>query len=133
MTLPAGTYWIGDLCYILDDLWDEICNMYSKHESETGTFGGEFTLSDGRRFAMYGTRFGDGTYNDQSGHDYGVDSGTLGCFPVSADDPVNSLGRLVNFRNDFDTGYTDRDCSVIKFGHIQIDTGDFVDEDSYAN
>lgn len=133
MTLPAGTYWVGDLCYILSDIWDEVCDLYWASENETAVAGGEFTLRDGRKFAMYGTRFGDGTYNDQSGHSYGVDSGTLGCFPVSADDSEDSLGKLVNFRNDFSTGYTDRDCSVIKFGHIQIDTGDFADEDSYAN
>lgn len=129
MTLPAGKYWIGDLCYILDDVWDEVCNLYFARETETDTIGGEFTLSDGRKFAMYSTLFGDGTYNDQSGHAYSVDSGTLGCIAISADDPGNSLGRVVNFRNAFDTGYTDRDQSVIKFGHIQIDTDDFVDED----
>ena len=131
MTLPAGKYWVGDLCYILDDIWDEVCGLYWASESQhpDGNPGGEFTLSDGRKFAMYGTLYGDGAYADQSGHQYGVDSGTLGCFPIDEDDPGNSLGRIVNYRNDFDTGYTGRDRSVVKLGHIQIDTGDFADEE----
>ena len=128
MTLPAGTYWLGDLCYVLHDEWDEVCKMYFDSELSTGKIGGEFTLGDGRKFAMYSTRFGDGSYTDQSGHVYGVDSGTLGCVQISSEES-EGLGRVVNFRNDFDTGYTDRDESVIKFGHIQIDTGDFAEED----
>ena len=27
MTLLAGEYWVGDLCYVLGDRWDEVCNL----------------------------------------------------------------------------------------------------------
>lgn len=131
MSMPAGSYWIGDLCYVLDDVWDEVCELYFASESNDVP-GGEFTLADGRKFAMYGTRWGDGSYEDQSGRSFGVDSGTLGCIMINdIANATSNLGHVTSFRNNFDTGYTDRDKSVIKFGHIQIDTGDFADEEQF--
>lgn len=129
MTMPAGTYWVGDLCYVLGDDWDEVCKLYFDFESDTGNTGGEFTLRDGRRFAMYSTSFGDGTYNDQVGRSYCVDSGTLGCIAMNEEIGPLQLGHVISFRNDFETGYSDRRDSVIKFGHIQIDTDDYSDEE----
>lgn len=26
-TMPAGRYYVGDLCYVMDDVWDEVCDL----------------------------------------------------------------------------------------------------------
>ena len=68
--MKAGTYWIGDLCYVMHDEWDEVCNItISGHSVKDG----EFKLADGREFATYCTAYGDGMYSDQDGNVYGVD------------------------------------------------------------
>jgi hypothetical protein len=68
-TMPAGRYWVGDLCYVLHDAW-----------SEAWQYGdGVHTLPDGRRIAKFSTLHGDGIYDDDQGNEYGVDSGSLGC------------------------------------------------------
>jgi hypothetical protein len=28
MTMPAGRYYIGDLCYVMHDEWDEACALF---------------------------------------------------------------------------------------------------------
>ena len=77
-TMPAGRYWVGDLCYVLHDAW-------SAALSELWRSGdGVHTLPDGRRLAMFTTVHGDGIYDDDDGNGYAVDSGTLGC--ILADD-----------------------------------------------
>lgn len=72
--MPAGRYWVGDLCYVLHDAWDDVCQLGE----------GVHTLTDGRCVAMFATLHGDGIYDDDHGNCYGVDSGTLGC--ILADD-----------------------------------------------
>ena len=72
--MPAGRYWVGDLCYVLHDAWDGAWRCGD----------GVHALADGRRIAMFATTHGDGTYYDDDGNCYGVDSGTLGC--ILADD-----------------------------------------------
>lgn len=73
-TMPAGRYWVGDLCYVLDDVWDEVWRLCD----------GVHTLADGRRVAIFSTVHGDGIYDDDDGNEYAVDSGSLGC--ILADD-----------------------------------------------
>lgn len=109
----AGTYYVGDLCYILSDVWDEVCNHF---EEEV------FTLNDGRKVAWYQTEYGDGTYLDQDGDEYDVDSGTVGCVMVEGI-PVGRWGEgnamIVDFLEDFNT-YSQ--FGVIHIGNIRIDT-----------
>ena len=72
----AGTYYIGDLCYINHELglsWDDICD----HIDEL-----VFNIGD-TKLGWMGTQYGDGTYFDQEGRKYSVDSGTIGCVKVS--------------------------------------------------
>ena len=125
MTLPAGTYWIGDPCYVLHEVWSEVCDLIiSGHECLVG----EFRLKDGRLFAMYHTAYGDGEYSDQDGHSYGVDSGSLGCVLFTGIDQSNEgnassiareLGRVVTFEGRLSTGSLD---GVVAFNQIRIDT-----------
>ena len=40
MTMPAGRYYIGDLCYVMsDEEWDEFCSLTIK---DNKCFDGEF-------------------------------------------------------------------------------------------
>ena len=128
MSLPAGTYYVGDLCYVLKNSWDAVCNMVI---ADRDCLDGEFKLPDGRVFAMYNTAFGDGLYNDQYGNEYCVDSGSIGCIRLD-DCDVNlekiiddGLGKTFQFANSFKT-YSDG--RTINIGRVCIDTDPSYDE-----
>lgn len=128
MSMPAGRYYIGDLCYVMnDDEWDDFCKITIRgHEC----LDGEFEMPDGRRFATYGTKWGDGTYSDNYGNSYSVDAGLIGCIRVEdirADkySDIDRLGCMHEFTTDFATsgGRGDRNWSgTIQFGKILIET-----------
>ncbi len=131
MTMPAGKYFVGDLCYVLeaDGEWDEVCKLTI---SGNKSLDGEFVLSDGRRFAMYSTAHGDGEYFDQHGNGYWVDSGTIGCILMSdvpniTEERAVEIGAVIDFPRDFLTSESD---GVLTFGHIRINTED-EDPDDY--
>jgi hypothetical protein len=124
--MKAGTYYIGDLCYVMHPEWDEFCSLtISGHN----VLDGEFNLKDGRRFATFTTKWGDGTYKDEQGHSYGVDAGLIGCINVNDITPseLENLkdGRVIEFVQDFSTFSAG---GVIRFGSVVIDT-DFADVD----
>ena len=128
--MKAGTYYVGDLCYVLHDEWDEVCELIIK---DNICLDGEFTLKDGRRFAIYSTAYGDGTYLDQSGNEYGVDAGSIGCIllsDINLESEGNFLtgGNIVPFENDF---HTDEEDGRIMFGSLIIDTDPVYDEEEY--
>lgn len=76
--LPAGVYWIGDLCYVINNSYDQ-----GLHKFE-----GVHTTKDGHSFAIYRTAYGDGFFADNDGDNYGSDAGNLGCIPIDAIDKV---------------------------------------------
>ena len=130
----AGQYYVGDLCYVMtDEEWDQVCGVTIKDHK---CLEGEFNLPDGRRFAMYGTMWGDGCYHDQFGKEYCVDSGTIGCILASdiraeKYDDIESLGAFVTFNNDFETNgcIKGRDSNgTISIGHIRIETDPVCDQ-----
>lgn len=118
MTMPAGDYYVGDLCYVLHDRWDEVCNLLFPTGEKSHD--GEYTLSDGTRFAIYSTAFGDGVYYDQDDNEYGVDAGVIGCILVSdiieKEQDNLGLGMVHTFPHDFETGYSEYDRNTIDFG-----------------
>lgn len=122
--MPAGTYYIGDLCYVMDnDEWAQFCTLTIQDEN---CVSGEFAMPDGRRFASYTTAHGDGTYRSNIGSRHCVDAGLLGCILVkdiisNKYGDLSSLGAVVNFEYPFSTSECD---GVIKFGHVRIDTAD---------
>ena len=67
-TMPAGRYYVGDLCYVMHDVWDEVCDLVFPYDGR-GVYG-KFKLKDGREFAVYSTAYGDGTYYDGMGRKY---------------------------------------------------------------
>jgi len=127
--MPAGTYWCGDLCYCLDNNWDEVCGLLFNKDKSGKHPGGEFQLENGVKFAIYGTAWGDGGYLDQNGKCYSVDAGVIGC--VKVDDLYKigeapaSGGHRHTFENDFETGYDD---GTIYFDNIRIETDPKSDE-----
>ena len=128
MTMPAGRYYIGDLCYVMHPEWDEFCALTIKGHQ---CLEGEFTLADGRRFATLSTGYGDGTYRSNIGTDHSVDSGSIGCILVSdirdnTYDNIEDLGAIVEFDQPFEVS---EDSGLLKFGHVMIETAGGYDED----
>ena len=128
MTMPAGKYYVGDLCYVMsDEEWEEFCSITIVGNK---CVDGEFQFADGRRFATYGTAFGDGTYHDQYGHSYSVDAGLIGCILVSnirnsKYENLLDLGAIIEFDADFATsgGRGEKNWDGdIQIGHMVIET-----------
>jgi hypothetical protein len=121
MTMPAGRYYIGDLCYVMHPEWDEFCELTIQGEQ---CLDGEFTLKDGRRFATLRTAYGDGTYRSNIGTSHCVDAGLIGCIRVedirdNAYEDIDTLGAIVEFDHPFEV---EADYGLLKFGHVLIET-----------
>lgn len=135
--MPAGVYYVGDLCYVMsDEEWDEFCSLTIKGNN---CIDGEFNLRDGRRFATYGTKFGDGEYRDQFGNTYSVDAGLIGCIrfedikTVKYED-FERLGKIIEYKSDFVTAggrQNDDWDGVIQIGELRIDTDPVFEEEDY--
>lgn len=132
MTMPAGRYYIGDLCYVMHPEWDEFCKLTI---GDKGCLDGEFTLKDGRRFASFNTAYGDGTYRSNIGTEHSVDAGLIGCIRVEDIDDVTydadkivDLGAIVEFDQPFEVS---EDQGLIVFGHVQIETAGPNDWDDF--
>ena len=128
-----GEYYVGDLCYVLHDEWEEVCQLLFADRDDHGCNQGEFNLKDGRRFAIYNTKYGDGNYFDQNGKSYDVDAGSIGCVLMQDIDlghPDNFIagGQQVTFSRDF---HTDEEDGRIMFGDIIIETDPVYDEEKY--
>lgn len=75
ITSEKGFY-IGDLCYALNDkTYDEV---WGGANYEDGVY--EVPGTD-RSFAVAGTAYGDGTYEDDYGREYSVDAGNISLVP----------------------------------------------------
>ena len=74
--MEMNKYYVGDLCYVLDDTtYDELFGLV---EDDCLTKGKFVTLKDGRKFFLGRTAHGDGGYFGSDDEQYGVDSGTIG-------------------------------------------------------
>ena len=142
MKFPAGDFYIGDLCYAFKapGQWDEVCSNSidpGHHDCREG----QFCLSDGTRYAIFNTAYGDGTYRDQENNKYSVDAGCIGVVSLDAlkksvpdldIDELMRLGVCCSFSDRFET-YAER--GHIHIGHLIIDTaGDLYeieDEEEY--
>jgi len=132
--MVKGEYYVGDLCYVLHEEWDEVCRLLFSGRDDHGCNQGEFNLADGRRFAIYSTKYGDGLYRDQNEREYAVDAGSIGCIllqDIDINHPDNFIGdgQSITFDQDFYTGELD---GKIMFGSVSIDTDPaFEDEEEY--
>lgn len=134
--MPAGNYYVGDLCYVLHDEWNEVCDLLFAGRDDHGCNEGEFTLADGRRFAIFNTAYGDGSYEDQCGRGYSVDSGSIGCILLNDIDLLNDQncirgGQVLEMPRTFKAW---GDGGVMHFGEVVIDTAaeDWGDDDDYG-
>jgi hypothetical protein len=142
MTAPVR-YYVGDLCYVMHDVWDEVCNISFEPD-----FDGEGELEDGRKFILFSTAYGDGVYNDSEGNPYSVDSGTIGAIKVDdIRDPEfariveNGLGHVHEFPAEIDGMDCYYEDGTIRIYTVAIDTGadyeedevDVDDEDEYED
>jgi hypothetical protein len=127
--MKAGKYWIGDLCYVLGNRWDEVCNLIIVGHK---CLDGIFTLKDGTEFAIFSTAHGDGVYTDSSGiGTYPVDSGSIGCVLFSEIDekakPIaHGCGNIIDFKDSFKPFAFN---GLIEFGDISIMTDYEEDEE----
>ena len=135
MTMQSGTYYVGDLCYVMHAEWKEVCDLIIR---ENTCLDGEFNLKDGRRFAIYSTAYGDGEYSTNNHKTLGVDSGSIGCIKVEDIDKDNqdnftNYGMIVDFDEDFETSGSNGDYrnwnGDITFGHIEVYTDENPDEE----
>lgn len=131
MTMPAGKYYVGDLCYVMHPEWKEACDLFFAGRNDHGCNDGEFNLSDGRRFASFGTKWGDGTYYSQFGHTFGVDAGLIGCIKVSdiSESEIENIsdGAVIDFNEPFECSVNED--GLIKIGFVEIPTGYDEEED----
>jgi hypothetical protein len=130
ITMPAGRYYIGDLCYVMHKEWDEACDLFFAGRSDMGCNQGAFKLADGRQFVNFNTAYGDGTYYDvDRRYEFGVDSGSIGCIKVEdireelPDDAV-----IVEFKHDFEC---ERCEGLLMFGGVHVETDPSFEEDEY--
>ncbi len=95
-TAPAGAYYIGDICYALDD---------KVYESIFGGIGG---YDDGLYkcktdpnvfFMVASTAYGDGAYRSNDGRIFSVDAGIIGIVPLSCATQGTEGGHVYTFKN----------------------------------
>ena len=122
--LQPTKYYIGDLCYVMHDCWDEVCELLFP-EGADDTIEGEHKLADGRTFIIYGTAYGDGEYTDQNFKRYAVDSGTLGAIKVDNIRDLEGFNRTVEngcgHVHEFPTEISEMDCYNLR-GEIVLYT-----------
>ena len=141
MMMPAGKYYCGDLCYVMHDEWDEVCGLFFEGPNVHGCNQGIFQLKDGRKFASFNTKWGDGSFQDQYGRSYGVDAGLIGCIAIKdinldSGDNFTRGGQVIEFDRDFEvhggTGPRSEWDGVIRIGNVTIktdDDGEFEEEE----
>lgn len=121
LILPAGEYYIGDPCYVIDDaLWGEFCNL-SFTVGEQGVF--EFR---GHKCFISSTNYGDGTYYDQMTRAYPVDAGIIGAIPWTlVAKEHKGCGHKFDTTREFEVGAAQdqaQDEKVIYIGAVVIRT-----------
>ena len=116
--MDAGKYYVGDLCYVLsDNEWQEVCQLMSYDNGME-----KLKLSSGKEICLSNTAYGDGTYTDEEGREYWVDSGTIGCVLVSdmSKNHNGEGGNIIDFPNHFNCFEND---GTLAFGNVVIKTG----------
>lgn len=117
--MPAGKYYIGDLCYVMHNEWEEACELFFAGRTDLLCNEGKFKLADGREFVNFNTKYGDGEYFDGL-FSYGVDSGSIGCIRVEDVREELPPGAVVMaFLEDFECY---RDDNMLVFGYVEINT-----------
>lgn len=124
--MEPGTYYVGDLCYVLGNSWEEFCELTIGDRQVND---GGFRFKDGREFVSFTTLYGDGTYYDKEKRAYSVDAGLIGCIKHEDIDEGAALdilgGQVIKFDSPF---ICERVGGKLYFGKVVIDL-DPCDED----
>lgn len=130
--LKKGEYYVGDPSYIFGKNWVKVLEDTDYFDNE------EIVNVFGEVCVAGGTAYGDGTYTDNFGRKYDVDSGLIGILPVALISIDNKYTisqikedegmHIIEFKEDFKV-YIDE--GIFKFGDIIIDTTGDDDEDDY--
>jgi len=120
----AGTYYVGDLCYVINDQNWEVLGEKTHWFQDDDKF--EFK---GREVFVSSTAYGDGLFRDYQDREYSVDAGLIGVIPfdIIDDNKTGSGGQIIVFENDFSASCSDK--GIFKIGDITIDTSNDEDED----
>lgn len=139
VTVPAGKYFLGDPCYFIkDEMWMDWLESadYTRNSHL-------IARTPDNHFAIgFGTAYGDGTYLDQYGFQYGVDAGLIGLVAIEHNPEMVAecdgskgrlLGQLIEFTSDV-IASVDSDFTM-EFGNITIvtDGSDESDDDDYED
>lgn len=116
---PAGTYYVGDPCYVIPDVhWGDFCDSMMTECI--------FRIQGYPMLGLY-TAYGDGTYKvrDEKLPNIDVDSGTIGLVPVeviSHENREHYSKQIVTFENDFIVYLDKGNEHTIVIGHFEIPT-----------
>ena len=129
MKLPAGKYYIGDPCYVIDsDNWGEFLDSFWVLDNirYIDRNGGIFDF-DGYACCAFYTLYGDGQYEASNGAMLGVDAAMIGAIPLvlctrgDMNGP-DSDGTVVEFHEPFECA---RDYDgLLHFGNVTVMTGE---------
>jgi hypothetical protein len=113
--LPAGEYYIGDPCYVIEnDRWDEWLELFWDNRPEVFDF-------DAADQIAFNTAYGDGAYDCSNGASLPVDAGIIGAIPMS----IIKCGRpeVDGTVVTFETAFTCEDRNgLLIFGDLEVDT-----------
>jgi len=135
-TLPAGTYYIGDLCYMMkDSVYDKIWG--NKYNYDSGNY--ERTGDKPAYFSMMHTTFGDGLMVDRTGVEYGIDAGIIGICSINICnvDTVDRYKEFIHtFNNPVECDFSKDDRYIFCDGSKEIDIipkygDDYPEEEDY--
>lgn len=109
LKLPAGTYYIGDPCYVIHD-WGSFCDVWFENTNSVFDY-------DGHDLCAFYTKYGDGSYEASDGSMLGVDAGMIGAVPA-----------VLMTTGDFDMGtevHFDKPFTCRREGNGKLHFGDF--------
>lgn len=118
--IPAGTYFLGDPCYAVEDAdWTPLL-----HSCDFFDGSAKGTLPSGEHVVAFSTAYGDGEYHSQFGDAFPVDAGLIGLVPwTGSETQVEAVKDLLGIKVTFETDTNAfSDDGVLVFGHIEIDT-----------
>ena len=139
-TVPAGTYFLGDPCYAVQDEkwmpWLEDCGYLESPDLLDGE------ALKGQRVVAVSTAYGDGTYYDGRGNRYSVDAGIIGLTPLNGFKPrydvnrLKELGAIIELHQDAVFNSTDDGVIEVRMSQKPleswtIETDDFDEYDEY--
>jgi len=135
LSLPAGAYYIGDPCYILNsEVYDRILMPCANRAERNGRDSYEFYSNPKNEYTQRGvvmsTLEGDGNFASNIGFSFPVDSGQIACIDIACigiDKRIKNcidkkIVYLYTIRKPFDC--VRHDNGVLRFNSISINTGD---------